>query len=59
MILFLYFLPAAVASGIVLGLAGSRELRRGLVRGALNSVFLVGGLVTLALLVALAENPAF
>jgi hypothetical protein len=58
MILVLYFLPAAVASGLVLGVAGSRDFKRGLLRGLLNVVMLCGGLAAIALLVTLAENPA-
>lgn len=58
MTLFLYFLPVAVASGLVLGVAGSRDFKRGLLRGGLNVLFMVGGLTALGLLVALAENPA-
>lgn len=58
MTLFLYYLPVAVVAGLVLGVAGSREFKRGLMRGALNVAFLVGGMAALGLLVALAENPA-
>lgn len=56
--LVLYYLPAAVAAGMVLGVAGSREFKRGLIRGGLNVLYLVGGMAVLGLLVALAENPA-
>lgn len=56
--LFLHFLPAALAAGLVFGVAGSREFKRGLLRGLLNAVLMVGGLAVLAVLVALAENPA-
>lgn len=55
--LLLQFLPAAIATGMVLGVSQSREFSRGLVRGAVNGLMLVGGIVLLALLVALAENP--
>lgn len=55
----LYLIPAAVASGMVLGVAGSRELKRGLLRGALNTAYILGGMAALALLVTLAENPAW
>lgn len=58
MTLVLYYLPAAIVAGLVLGLAGSREFKRGLMRGALNVALLVGGMAALGLLVALAENPA-
>ena len=58
MTLFLYYLPVAVVAGLVLGVAGSREFKRGLMRGALNVAFLVAGMAALGLLVALAENPA-
>ncbi|MBX3474631.1 MAG: hypothetical protein KF754_09635 [Planctomycetes bacterium] len=58
MMLVLYYLPAAVAAGMVLGVAGSREFKRGLIRGGLNVLYLVGGMAVLGLLVALAENPA-
>jgi len=56
--LVLYYLPAAIAAGLVLGVAGSREFKRGLMRGGLNVALLVGGMAALGLLVALAENPA-
>lgn len=59
MTLILYFIPAAVASGMVLGVAGSRDFKRGLLRGLLNVAMLFGGLAAIALLVTLAENPAF
>lgn len=55
--LFLQFLPAAIVTGMVLGVSQSRDFTRGLLRGAVNSVMLVGGIVLLAVLVALAENP--
>ncbi len=58
MTLVLYYLPAAIAAGLVLGVAGSREFKRGLMRGGLNVALLVGGMAALGLLVALAENPA-
>ena len=53
----LYYAPVAVVSGMVLGVAGSREFKRGLLRGALNSGLLVGGMVALLFLVALATDP--
>lgn len=59
MTLFLYYLPAAIAAGLVLGLAGSQDFKRGLMRGGLNVALLVGGMIALGLLVTLAENPAF
>jgi hypothetical protein len=55
--LFLQFLPVAIVAGMVLGVSQSRDLKRGLLRGAVNSVMLVGGVVLLAVLVAMAENP--
>lgn len=58
MTLVLYYLPAAIVAGLVLGVAGSREFKRGLMRGGLNIALLVGGMAALGLLVALAENPA-
>lgn len=56
--LILLFLPAAAVSGMVLGLAGSRDLKRGLLRGALNTALLIGGVAALGLLVAIAGDPA-
>jgi hypothetical protein len=56
--LLLYYLPVALVSGLVLGVAGSREFKRGLLRGAFNAALLVGGMAALGFLVALAENPA-
>ena len=58
MTLVLHFLPVALVCGMVLGLSGSREFKRGLVRGALNFVLIVGGMVMLAVLVQLATDPA-
>lgn len=57
MTIFLQLLPAAIVGGMVMGVSQSREFSRGLLRGAVNSLLLVGGLVLLALLVALSENP--
>ena len=53
----LYLLPVAAVSGMVMGVSQSREFSRGLLRGTVNSVMIVGGMVVLALLVALAEDP--
>lgn len=53
----LYYAPVAIVSGMVLGVAGSREFKRGLMRGALNSALLVGGMAVLIFLVQLATNP--
>ncbi|MCB9894184.1 MAG: hypothetical protein H6839_07040 [Planctomycetes bacterium] len=53
----LYYAPIAVVSGMVLGVAGSREFKRGLLRGALNSALLVGGMAALLFVVQLATNP--
>ena len=58
MTLVLHFLPVALVCGMVLGLSGSREFKRGLVRGALNFGLIVGGMVMLAVLVQLATDPA-
>ncbi len=55
----LYLIPAALASGMVLGVAGSRDLKRGLLRGALNTAYILGGMAALAVLVSIAENPAW
>jgi hypothetical protein len=55
--LFLQFLPAAVATGLVLGVSQSRDFNRGLLRGLVNTVMLVGGIALLALLVSIAQNP--
>ncbi|KAA0212244.1 hypothetical protein EDM80_10100 [bacterium] len=57
MSIFLQFLPAAIVGGMVMGVSQSRDFSRGLVRGAVNSVLLVGGLAALALLVSMAQNP--
>ena len=53
----LYYAPAAVVAGMVMGVAGSREFKRGLMRGALNSALLVFGMVALIVLVQLATDP--
>ncbi|MBK9975772.1 MAG: hypothetical protein IPP14_13460 [Planctomycetes bacterium] len=55
----LYLIPAALVSGMVLGVAGSRDLKRGLLRGALNTAYILGGMAALAVLVSIAENPAW
>jgi len=55
--LFLQFLPAAIVTGMVLGVSQSRDFNRGLLRGLVNSLMLAGGVALLALLVSLAENP--
>ena len=55
--LFLQFLPAAFVAGLVLGVSQSRDFKRGLLRGVVNSLMLMGGVMLLAVLVALAENP--
>ncbi|MCA8910555.1 MAG: hypothetical protein KDB82_02530 [Planctomycetes bacterium] len=52
-----YYAPAAVVSGLVLGVAGSKEFKRGLLRGALNSALLLGGMAALIFLVQLATDP--
>lgn len=53
----LYYAPVAIASGMVLGVAGSREFKRGLMRGALNSAFFIGGMAVLIFIVQLATDP--
>ncbi|MBZ0135049.1 MAG: hypothetical protein K8I27_01595 [Planctomycetes bacterium] len=53
----LYYAPVAIVAGLVLGVAGSKEFKRGLLRGALNSVLLVGGMAALIFLVQLATDP--
>ncbi len=53
----LFLLPVAIVSGLVMGVSQSRDFSRGLMRGAVNSILLVGGMAVLALLVALAEDP--
>lgn len=53
----LYYAPVAVVSGLVLGVAGSKEFKRGLIRGALNSAYLVCGMAALIFLVQLATDP--
>ena len=53
----LYYAPIAVVCGMVLGVAGSREFKRGMLRGALNSVLLVGGMAALLFIVQLATDP--
>ncbi|MDC1142902.1 hypothetical protein OAU50_07395 [Planctomycetota bacterium] len=54
----LYLLPACVIGGMVMGVAGSRDFKRGLIRGGVNSLFLAGGMIALVMLVQLATNPA-
>jgi hypothetical protein len=53
----LYYAPVAIVSGVVMGVAGSREFKRGLLRGALNAGLLVGGMAALIFLVQLATDP--
>lgn len=53
----LFLLPVAIVSGLVMGVSQSRDFSRGLLRGAVNSLLIVGGMAVLALLVALAEDP--
>ena len=53
----LYYAPAAVVAGLVLGVAGSKEFKRGLLRGALNGGLLLGGMAALIFLVQLATDP--
>lgn len=56
--MLLHYLPAALAAGLVVGVAQSREFRRGILRGLLNGALLAGGVILLSVLVALAEDPA-
>lgn len=53
----LLYVPLAFAAGMVMGVAGSREFKRGLMRGALNGVLLTGGMAVLIFLVQLATDP--
>lgn len=53
----LMYLPLALISGLVMGVAGSREFKRGLLRGLLNGALLSGGMVALVFLVQLATDP--
>lgn len=54
----LYYLPVAVVAGMVMGVAGSKEFKRGLMRGALNTALLVFGMAALIFVVQLATDPA-
>jgi hypothetical protein len=54
----LLYAPLAIVAGVVMGVAGSRELKRGLVRGGLNAALLLGGMAALIFLVQLTTNPA-
>jgi hypothetical protein len=51
-------LPAALVCGLVMGVSQSREFSRGIIRGLLQAAMLAGGMLVLAALVTLAENPA-
>jgi hypothetical protein len=53
----LLYLPVAFVSGLVMGVAGSKEFKRGLMRGSLNGALLSGGLFVLIFLVQLATDP--
>lgn len=53
----LYYAPVAIIGGLVMGVAGSREFKRGLLRGALNGALLLGGMAALIFLVQLATDP--
>lgn len=53
----LMYLPVAVVAGMVMGVAGSRDFKRGLLRGALNSTLFVCGMFALIVLVQLATDP--
>lgn len=54
---FLYYAPVAIVAGLVLGVAGSKEFKRGLLRGALNSGLFLGGMAALIFLVQVATDP--
>jgi hypothetical protein len=54
---FLYYAPVAIGAGMVMGVAGSKEFKRGLLRGALNSGLLVAGMAALIFVVQLATDP--
>jgi hypothetical protein len=53
----LLYTPAAVIAGMVMGFAGSRELKRGALRGLLNSGLLVAGLAALIFVVQISTDP--
>lgn len=52
------YTPIAIVAGMVMGVAGSREFKRGLLRGLLNGALLAGGMAALIFLVQVATNPA-
>jgi hypothetical protein len=54
----LLYAPVAFVAGIVMGLAGSREFKRGMLRGLLNGALLVVGMAALIFVVQLSTNPA-
>jgi hypothetical protein len=54
----LLYIPVALVSGLVMGVAGSREFKRGLLRGMLNGALLSGGMVALIFLVQFATDPS-
>lgn len=56
--IILQFLPAAFASGMIIGVTQSREFKRGLLRGLVTSALLAGGVIAVALLVTLATDPS-
>ncbi len=49
--------PVCIGAGLVMGVAGSREFKRGLLRGALNAFLLTGGIAALIFLVQLTTDP--
>jgi hypothetical protein len=53
----LYYVPVAAVAGMVMGVAGSKEFKRGLLRGALNGALLAGGMAALIFVVQLATDP--
>jgi hypothetical protein len=54
----LLYTPIAIVGGMVMGVAGSRDFKRGLLRGSLNAALLTGGMAALIFLVQVATNPA-
>lgn len=53
----LMYVPLAMVSGLVMGVAGSRDFKRGLLRGLLNGALLTGGMAVLVFLVQFSTDP--
>jgi hypothetical protein len=53
----LLYIPLAMVAGMVMGVAGSRDFKRGVLRGLLNAGLLTGGMAVLIFLVQLTTNP--